>query len=86
MKVLNINDSTECVVFLERGWGDGGITVNVMVKESDGTYSNYREWFDSKMHQQAQGLYDRMSDIETLADYVKKARLVATTGSPIQEE
>lgn len=38
-------DGQHALLIKEKGAGDGGVVLNYMVQESDGTYSNFRHWY-----------------------------------------
>jgi hypothetical protein len=76
-----IVDGEETVCFLERGAGDGGIIVNHLVKEADGTFSNFRYWF--AIPSMARAEYDALS-VEDWRDRIVRARKVAA-GEPLTD-
>lgn len=46
MPVRNFNvDGEKVIVYAEKGRGDGGLVVTIMVEEADGEYTSFRHWF-----------------------------------------
>lgn len=60
MKSITI-DGKENFFFLERGAGDDGLVINYLAPNDDGTFTNFREYYDASVTDVATSVYTKIT-------------------------